>query len=52
MRYEQLQVADTSFKHMNNYRYLNNQIADYFMNNIITHSGRNPKDTEEHLTRT
>ena len=34
MHYEELQIADTSFKHMNTYRYLNNQIANYFINNI------------------
>ena len=33
MHYEKLQVADTSFKHMNNYKYLNNRIANRFMNN-------------------
>ena len=33
MHYEQLQTADTLFKHMNHYRYLNNQIANCFMNN-------------------
>ena len=33
MHYEKLQIADTSFKHINHYRYLNNQIANRFMNN-------------------
>ena len=51
MHFEELQLADTFFKHMYNYRYLNNQIANCCMKTSITHSGKYPKDTKEHSTK-
>ena len=38
-------------KHMNTYRYSNNQVADHFITTSITHNEKYPEITEEHLAR-
>ena len=53
MHYEQLQTADTSFKTHEQLQMFKQPDSRLFLRaTFITHSGRNPKDIEEHLTRT
>ena len=53
MHYELLETADTSFKTHEQLQMFKQPNSWLFLRaTFITHSGRNPKDTEEHLTRT
>ena len=55
MHYEELQLADTSFKtheRLQIFKQPDSQLLYKKNTTSITHSGKYPKDTEEHLTRT